>query len=123
MGYGHSGLEDDIPLHDLIGAAEAVEADLLESMEKVRPASASASASQVTVCYSPQQQQQQQHGQQVTETAAPISCSVVNSGAASPISRGGSAQSAVKATQEQSRYVFKYDVTNDNFCLHVETDA
>ena len=122
MGYGHSGLEDDIPLHDLIGAAEAVEADLLESMEKVRPASASA-ASQVTVCYSPQQQQQQQHGQQVTETAAPISCSVVNSGAASPISRGGSAQSAVKATQEQSRYVFKYDVTNDNFCLHVQTDA
>ena len=115
MGYGHSGLEDDIPLHDLIGAAEAVEADLLESMEKVRPASASQAG--ITVCYSPQQQQQ--HGQQVTETAAPISCSVVNSGAASPISRGGSAQSAANDVQVQSRYVFKYDVTNNNFCLYV----
>ena len=29
-------LEDDIPLHELIGAAEAVQADLLESLEKAQ---------------------------------------------------------------------------------------
>ena len=75
-----SGLEDDIPLHDLIGAAaEAVEADLLESMSE-KAAGRPASTASTTSCYNNQQQQQhqqQQHAhhqqQQVAETAAPTS--------------------------------------------------
>ena len=109
MGYGggsnsshSSGLEDDIPLHDLIGAAEAVEAsDLLESMEKARPTSSGSSQAPPS-CSPPHQehQQHQQQQQQVAEIAAPASSVVLVSSTGTAAASSSAASTALLSLAE-----------------------
>ena len=113
MGYGggsnsssHSGgLEDDIPLHDLIGAA--VEAsDLLESccVEKARPTSSGSSQATPPSC-SPLHQEHhhhQQQQQQVAEIAAPASSVVLvsSTGTAAASSSAAASSTALLSLAE-----------------------
>ena len=116
MGYGggsnsssHSGgLEDDIPLHDLIGAA--VEAsDLLESccVEKARPTSSGSSQAPPPPSCSPLHQEhhhqhQQQQQQQVAEIAAPASSVVLvsSTGTAAASSSAAASSTALLSLAE-----------------------